>query len=135
MNTLTIESRALMVASRQWKELSPELQRDINIWTMFAHQTAPLIKALKFSRLLHDLFVEDNCYIPAHLRVEGFDEEDDNYPMFLISPRRSLRELVFVLNDFGDAEYDRFQIDSDNASGITLGRVVGTGRWGHVAWI
>ena len=43
----------------------------------------------------------------------------------------STRCRHYDLPDFGDAEYDRYQIESDHASGITLGRVAGTERWGH----
>ena len=37
----------------------------------------------------------------------------------------------YTLYDFGDYKYDRYQIDSDWASGIRLGREAGTERWGH----
>ena len=36
-----------------------------------------------------------------------------------------------ILDDFGDAEYDLYQIQSDYRSDIQLGRVFGTDRWGH----
>ena len=35
--------------------------------------------------------------------------------------------------DFVDSEHDRYQVDSGQASGLQLGRVGGTVRWGHVA--
>ena len=50
-HTLTLETRAVKAASRQWKELSPEVQRMISMRTLFVHRTAPLIKDLVFTRL------------------------------------------------------------------------------------
>ena len=127
-HTLTLETRALKAANRQWKELSPEVQRMINMRTLFVHRTAPLIKDLEFTRL-----PEENhrgIYWPARLRVTG--------ATFLRQPvwtwrgrieRIFLRDYMF--SDFGDAAYDRYQIGSDDASGIFLGRVAGTERRGH----
>ena len=65
-HTLTLETRALKAASRQWKELSPEVQRMISMRTLFVHRTAPLIKDVEFTRLLGG---ENGAYRPARLRV------------------------------------------------------------------
>ena len=66
--TLTLETRALKAASRQWKELSPEMQRMISMWTLFAHRTAPLIKDLTFTRLPE---TDNGVYWPARLQVRA----------------------------------------------------------------
>ena len=47
-NTLPIEVRALKTANRQWNRLSPEAAREMNMWTLFVHPTARLIKDLDF---------------------------------------------------------------------------------------
>ena len=124
--TLTLETRALKAASRQWKELSPEMQRMISMWTLFAHRTAPLIKDLEFTRL------PESVYRPARLQVRAAPHA--RFRKYLLGPAAYLRlvpSLFYTLSDFGDSEYDRYQIDSDQASDIALGRVVGTERWGH----
>ena len=36
-----------------------------------------------------------------------------------------------MLENFGDADYDSHQIESDMHCNIELGRVLGTDRWGH----
>ena len=64
--TLTLETRALKAASRQWKELSPETTSEISMWTLFVHQTAHLIKDLTFTRLPE---ADNGAYQPASLRV------------------------------------------------------------------
>ena len=127
--TLTLETRALKAASRQWKELSPEMQRMISMWTLFAHRTAPLIKDLTFTRLPE---TDNGVYRPARLQVRAAPHA--RFHKYLLGPAAYLRlvpSLFYTLSDFGDSEYDRYQIDSDQQSGITLGRVAGTERWGH----
>ena len=125
--TLTLETCALKATSRQWNRLSPEVQRMISMRTLFVHRTAPLIKDLKFTRLPE---ARHPVYRPARLRVTGatFLREP-----FLTWQGRVVRVFLrdFIFSDFGNAEYDRYQIDSDLASGIALGRVAGTERWGH----
>ena len=135
-HTLTLETRALKAASRQWKELSPEMQRMISMWTLFAHRTAPLIKDLTFTRLPED----NGEFLPARLEVRaapharflvrvnrGNVVDVRNGPIYL----GAVPSRFYQLSDFGDSEYDVYQIDSDHFSGITLGRVVGTEHWGH----
>ena len=40
------------------------------------------------------------------------------------------RMYCLILEDFGDADYDLYQIQSDYRSDIQMGRVFGTDRWG-----
>ena len=137
--TLTLETRALKAASRQWKELSPEMQRMISMWTLFAHRTAPLIKDLEFTRLPE---TDNGVYRPVRLQVRAAPharfrkflwQTGTAYFGLASSPEylRPVPSRFYQLSDFGDSEYDRYQIDSDQQSGITLGRVAGTERWGH----
>ena len=143
MNTLTLETRSLMASNRRWKELSHELKRMISIRTLFAHRTAPLISGLDFDYwTLADNEPRglDVASIPPALflsRMTG--------PLLPLSPGGGqvaaetedrivlAHYCTYYLPDFGDAEYDRYQIDSDRTSGISLGRVAGTERWGHEA--
>ena len=89
--TLTLETRALKAASRQWKELSPEMQRMISMWTLFAHRTAPLIKDLEFTRL-----PETPRGMPARLQVRAAPHArfrkyfQAQGPGFLETPRQLL---------------------------------------------
>ena len=119
-----------MASNRRWKQLSPELKRMISIRTLFAHRTAPLISGLDF-----------DCWTLADNEPRGLDVAAIPPALFLsrmTGPETEDRIVLahyraYYLPDFGDAEYDRYQIDSDRASGITLGRVAGTERWGHEA--
>ena len=126
--TLTLETRALKAASRQWKELSPEMQRMISMWTLFAHRTAPLIKDLTFTRL-----PETDNRFPYSLQVRAAPHA--RFRKFLWpgyrggDPPERLITVPFRCYDliaFGDSDYDVYQIDSNHFSGITLGLVVGT---------
>ena len=125
---------ALKATNRQWhNHLPSEVSKEIGRFR-FSHPTAPLIKDLLVTHSPeHDAY---GVYMPARLQVEVSEISEVN-SWFLI-PRRPLRgaayhvrERHYALSDFGDATYDRYQIDSDNASGIVLGRVAGTERWGH----
>ena len=109
-----IPVHSLQNSNRQWKRLPPEVTRQIRNWR-FAHPTALMIKELRFTRLPEQNPTGWGVYRPARLQVE-------------VSGSRTRR---YRIADFGDAEYDRYQIDSDNASRIVLGRVTGTERWGH----
>ena len=137
--TLTLETRALKAASRQWKKLSPEMQRMISMWTLFAHRTAPLIKDLEFTRLPE---TDNGVYRPARLQVRAAPHArfltylwrtGTAYFGLASSPEylRPVPSRFYQLSDFGDSEYDVYQIDSDQQSGITLGRVAGTEHWGY----
>ena len=127
--TLTLETRALKAASRQWKELSPEMQRMISMWTLFAHRTAPLIKDLTFEYLEEEAN-QYGIYWPHRTVVECPGTQ--YFTVIQFEKCRRFRGRTFYSTNFGDSEYDRYQIDSDQASDIALGRVVGTERWGHV---
>ena len=111
--------------------------------TRFVHRTAPLIGDLKFTRLPE---ADNGAYRPARLQVGAAPHalflqhrlQIAPHALFLqhltlTRPNRmvSTRCRHYDLPDFGDADYDGYQIESDHASGITLGRVAGTERWGH----
>ena len=124
--TLTLETRALKATSRQWKELSPEMQRMISMW--FVHQTAPLIKDLTFE-YLEEGTNQYGIYWPHRTVVECPGTQ--YFTVVLYDERcRRFRGRTFYSTSFEDSKYDRYQIDSDRASDIVLGRVVGTYRWG-----
>ena len=111
--TLTLETCALKATSRQWNRLSPEVQRMISMRTLFVHRTAHLIKDLTFQYL----------DVSFHL-VEC---PGTQYFTVIVQGRcKRFNHRLFDLWDFGNTEYDRYQIDSDQQSGITLGRVAGT---------
>ena len=139
--TLTLETCALKAASRQWNRLSPEVQRLISSWTLFVHRTAHLIKDLEFTR--HNE-ADDVLCRPARLHARAAPYAyvlqfrlvyKPSTQVIRMSTQRnqivSLYSRHYDLPDFGHAEYDRYQIESDIASGIILGRVLGTERWGH----
>ena len=133
---VTTPRTALKTTHRQWNELSPDVTRQIRNFRPI-HPTALLIKDLAFTRL-----PEENppggVYWPARLLVASAGA-----PVIHVEFRRRLlgdprhtwgdSRRHYTLSDFGDSEYDRYQIDSDRASGIRLGRVAGTERWGHNA--
>ena len=108
------------------------------MWTLFAHRTAPLIKDLEFTRLPE---TDNGVYRPARLQVRAALHA--RFLTYLWGPALIVRRALassptylrssrcYTLSDFGDSEYDRYQIDSDQASDIALGHVVGTERWGH----
>ena len=129
--TLTLETRALKVVSRQWKELYPAVQRMISMRTLFVHRTAPLIKDLTFEYLEEETN-QYGIYWPHRTVVEC---PGTQYFTVVLYDERCMRSRgrTFYSTSFGDSKYDRYQIDSDIASSIDLGRVVGTGRWGHEA--
>ena len=156
--TLTLETRVLKAVRRQWEELSPEVTREISMRTRFAHRTAPLIKDLEFTRLpqnpgrayrparlhlgaaTHALFLQHRLQVGAaphalclqhRLRFKPSARFLQHITATRPSRMVSMRCRHYDLPDFGNAEYDRYQIESDHASGITLGRVAGTERWGH----
>ena len=126
--TLTLETRALKAASRQWKELSPEVQRMISMRTLFVHQTAPLIKDLTFEYLEEETN-QYGIYWPHRTIVECPGTQ--YFTVIQFERCRRFCGRIFYLWDFGDSEYDRYQIDSDDTGEIILGRVAGTERWGH----
>ena len=124
---------ALKTTNRQWNTLSPDVTRQIRHFRPI-HPTALLIKDLEFTRL-PETDPPGGVYRPARLLVASACANSSNiirnldsawpYDIFLDSSRQ------YTLSDFGDSEYDRYQIDSDRASGIRLGRAGGTERWGH----
>ena len=127
--TLTLETRALKAASRQWKELSPEMQRMISMWTLFAHRTAPLIKDLTFEYLEEEAN-QYGIYWPHRTVVECPGTQ--YFTVIQFEKCRRFRGRTFYSTNFGDSEYDRYQIDSDRRSGISLGRVLRPRRWASI---
>ena len=128
VNTLTLEARALKVASHQWNGLSPEVARDISLMTLIINPTALLIKDLTFEYLEEETN-QYGIYWPHRTVVECPGTQ--YFTVIQFEKCRRFRGRTFYSWNFGDSEYDRYQIDSDQASDIALGRVVGTERWGH----
>ena len=101
----------LMATGCKYRNI-PDLCRMIDSY-LFAHPASCLIKALTF-----EYMPEEECgdvYKPARLCVRS--QKDGS--------------RAYALQDFGDSSYDVYKIESDHASGIRLGRVEGTTRWGH----
>ena len=101
----------LMATGCKYRNI-PDLCRMIDSY-LFAHPASCLIKTLTFEYMPE----EDRgaVYKPARLCVRS--REDGS--------------RAYSLQDFGDAIYDVYQIESDCASDIQRGRVGGTSRWGH----
>ena len=123
---------ALKTTNRQWNKLPPDVTRQIRKFRPI-HPTALLVKDLEFTRI-----PEENppggIYWPARLLVASPGANFSEFRRSLLNdPRRTwdASHRHYTLSDFGDAEYDRYQIGSDWESGIRLGRVAGTERWGH----
>ena len=92
----------------------PDLCRMIDSY-LFSQPASCLIKALAFE------------YLPC-------DERGEIYKVARLCVRsrgQGSYARTYALQDFGDASYDVYQIESDCASNIELGRVGGTSRWGH----
>ena len=130
---MTTPLTALKTTNRQWNKLPPDVTRQIRNFRPI-HPTALLIKDLEFRYFPEDRppWLVPNCLqvTPACANSSKNIRILDSawpYDIFLDSSRQ------YTLSDFGDSEYDRYQIDSDRASGIRLGRVAGTERWGHNA--
>ena len=121
-NTLSVEARALKTASRRANSLSSEVAREISN-CRFIHPTALLIKDLEFE-YWGIVLAHNGIYQATRLRIAG-----DLCLMSYVPSPRNYRH--YYLRDFSDAEYHRYQIDNDSASGILLGRVSGTEQWGH----
>ena len=126
--TLTLETCALKATSRQWNRLSPEVQRMINMRTLFVHRTAPVLKDLTFE-YLEEGTNQYGVYWPHRTVVECPCTQ--YFTVIQFERCKSFRGRTYYSTNFGDSEYDRYQIESDDTSGITLGRVAGTERWGH----
>ena len=92
----------------------PDLCRMIDSY-LFAHPASCLVKALAFEYMPEE--ERGDVYKPARLCVRS--RGDGSYAR------------TFRLQDLGESSYDVYQIESDCASGIQLGRVGGTSRWGH----
>ena len=127
---------ALQTSNRQWKRLPPELTRQIRKWR-FAHPTALMVKQLRFTRLPEQNRTGGGVYDRACLWIEAMPQHSSF--LQLVGFENNVREVRvqdrrYFMDDFGGAGYDRYQIDSDRKSGIMLGRVLGTERWGDVAW-
>ena len=103
----------LIATSCKYRNI-PDLCKVIDSF-LFAHPASCLIKALTFVYMPEEL--HDWVYKPARLCVR--------------SRGQGSYAKTYALQDFGDASYDVYQIESDCASNIELGRVGGTSRWGH----
>ena len=118
---------ALKTTNRKWNTLSPDVTRQIRNFRPI-HPTALLIKDLEFT-----CFPEAEPFVnwPARLVVTSAGASFRR--CLRPDPRLTWGDLRrhYTLSDFGDYKYDRYQIDSDWASGIRLGREAGTERWGH----
>ena len=115
------------MANKMLNSLPADVLKDINTFILI-HPIAELVKQLQFE--LHPPVVEDEfTYCPAQLTISC-----PYYNYFLL---RQCDQVLyksniccFILEDFGDAEYDVYKIQSDYRSDIELGRVFGTDRWG-----
>ena len=89
---------------------------------MFVHKTAVLMKSLEFTYLC-EIISWDMSRIP-YLRV--FTTLPTSFLWKRsrdVSYRNPYRD--YCLSKFGNSVRDRYQIDSDRGSGITLGRALG----------
>ena len=121
---------ALKTTNRKWSTLSPDVTRQIRNFRPI-HPTARLIKDIEFAR-----FPEGDPHGAYHPSRLQFTSAGALLCRRLLPGHRHtvlVRRRHYTLSDFGDSEYDRYQIDSDRANGIRLGRAAGTERWGHEA--
>ena len=98
--TLTLETCALKATNRQWNRLSPEVQRMINMRTLFVHRTAPLIKDLEFTRRPE---AGNGAYRRARLQVASSCAPFIRH-LFWTHRIVLARCICYDLPDFGDAE-------------------------------
>ena len=101
----------LIATSCKYRNI-PDLCKVIDSF-LFAHPASCLINALRFDYMPEE--ERGDVYKPARLCVRS--REDGS--------------RAYALQNFGDSSYDVYNIESDRASGIRLGRVEGTTRWGH----
>ena len=139
---MTTPLTALKTTNRQWHELSPDVTRQIRNFRPI-HPTALLIKDLEFRYFPEDrppwlvpnrLQVTSACALfirmlhkawPYDIQWRGRFEREMRNDIVLDDCRQ------YTLEDFNYSDYDIYQISSDLASGIRLGREAGTERWGH----
>ena len=125
---LLFEIQILTMANKMFNSLPADVLKDIHTYILI-HPIAELVKQLQFE-LLPPVVEDEFTYCPAQLTISC-----PHYNYFLL---RHCDEVLyksniccFILEDFGDAEYDVYKIQSDYRSHIKLGRVFGTDRWGH----
>ena len=104
----------------------------IRSWTPLSHPNAHLTKDLEFTELHEVNRTGLGIYWPARLLVTKTRAQlpqcfSWNWQADIVRVR--IRQ--YMLSSFGNSEYDRYQISSDLASGMVLGRVAGTEQWGH----
>ena len=119
--TRSNDTRALCAVSRNWSKLPPDVLKQLSA-TMFVHKTAVLMKSLKFTYVSE--ITSWDMSRTSYLRVfttlpTSFLWECDRD----VIGRNPYRD--YCLSKFGNSVRDRYQIDSDRGSGITLGRALG----------
>lgn len=90
---------------------------------------AELVKQLQFV-ILHPVVDDEFTYCAAQSTITCLHDN-----CFILHQRDEVTYksniCCLILEEFGDAEYDLYQIQSDFRSDIQLGRVFGTDRGGH----
>ena len=99
-------------ANRQWNTLQPNVCTEIDNWR-FIHPTALLIKELTFEVREQDSFWERTVQVKTN----------DDTTFFRYRLRSSRHHRVLKSGDLD--KFFRYQIYSDERSGIVLGRVRG----------
>ena len=125
---LLFEIQNLTMANKMLNSLPADVLKDINKFILI-HPIAELVKQLQFE-LLPPVVGDEFIYCPAQLTISC---PHDNYFLLHHCDEVIYKSNIccFILEDFGDAEYDFHQIQSDYRSDIQMGRVFGTARWGH----
>ena len=119
MATLFFDVRALKAANRQWNNLSPELTREIGK-LKFVHPAAILIKDLEFYYLLQNAWCKQPLVVRYKSKALGYIKIRCKPSIFILN----MNSMLFGMMDIPyPREIDRFQRDSDRASGFRLGRV------------
>ena len=125
---LLFEIQNLTMANKMLNSLPADVLKDIHTFILI-HPIAELVKQLQFE-LLPPVVEDEFTYCPAQLTISC---PHDNYFLLHHCDEVIYKSNIccFILEDFGDAEYDVYKIQSDYRSDIELGRVFGTDRWGH----
>ena len=124
--TRSNDVRALCAVNRNWAEMHPDVLKQLSA-VMFVHKSAVLMKSLEFTygRGRHNMFF--GCQPALRVVATSPNSVFLRGGPFFREYRVKYRE--FDLPDFGTSWYDRYQIRSDRASGITLGRTTGSLAW------
>ena len=119
--TRSNDTRALCAVSRSWAKLPPDVLKQLSA-TMFVHKSAVLMKSLKFTYVSEitswDMSRTSYLRVCSTLPTSFLWACDRD-----VSGRNPYRD--YCLSKFGNSVRDRYQIDSDRGSGITLGRALG----------